>query len=210
MRIDPSFVKYAAERSNYCRVSHSCTQCDFKCTQKRILDTHSRTHSDERPFKCILCEYTTKRKSDLSIHRRCMHSEFAPRKKKREEAVAQLFESLTIRYVREYAIVFMYVCVPQRGTGRSVIAGSSESLFYAKDLNLRKCAKAPHFFWLIFYLCPALRSCLHCLHHPNLEATVRIHAPRYDAGEPNISLCMREFQGLLRCQSAIHGLHFWA
>ncbi len=86
--------------------SFVCSICDFRCRQKRILNTHMRTHSDERPFKCELCEYRTKRKSDLSIHRRCMHSSFAPRKKKREEVVARIFDTMSVRYQREFTIAF--------------------------------------------------------------------------------------------------------
>ena len=64
-----------------------------------------RTHSDERPFRCQLCEYTTKRKADLSIHHRCMHTG-RPRKKKREEDVAHFFDTQSMRYVREFNLSF--------------------------------------------------------------------------------------------------------
>ena len=84
----------------------ACTMCDFTCTLKRVLDVHVRIHSDERPFKCDLCEYRTKRKSDLPIHCKCMHSKHAPRKKKREEDVALMFDSLSITYRREFMISF--------------------------------------------------------------------------------------------------------
>ena len=85
--------------------SFVCSLCDFKCTQKRILVTHVRVHSDDRPFRCEFCQYSTKRKSDLSIHHRCMHTG-RPRKKRREEDVAGIFDALSIRYVREYTISF--------------------------------------------------------------------------------------------------------
>ena len=85
--------------------SLACSVCDFKCTQKCVLDVHMRTHLEERPFKCQLCEYTTKRKADLAIHHKCMHTG-RPRKKKREEDVAQIFDRNTIRYSREFNIPF--------------------------------------------------------------------------------------------------------
>ena len=67
----------------------TCLICDFKCTTKWALDVHMRIHSDERPFRCQLCEYTTKRKADQSIHHRCMHT-CRPRTKKWEEDVAHV------------------------------------------------------------------------------------------------------------------------
>ena len=96
---------------NYHKQTHEapsmgCGLCEFKCRQKWILDVHMRIHRDERPFKGELCEYRTKRQADIAIHHRCMHGKYAPRKKKREEDVAVLFDTLSIRYVREFSISF--------------------------------------------------------------------------------------------------------
>ena len=95
---------------NYHRRIHeepslACGICDFRCTQKWVLDVHMRTHSDERPFKCNFCEYTTKRKSDLTTHHKCMHTGRA-RKKRREEDVAHFFDTQSMRYVREFNLSF--------------------------------------------------------------------------------------------------------
>lgn len=85
---------------------YTCSECGFSTALKRVMDIHVPIHSEERPFKCDLCEYRTKRKSDLSIHRRCMHSEHAPRKKKREEDVSLLLDRFSITYRREFTISF--------------------------------------------------------------------------------------------------------
>ena len=63
---------------------YSCKKCDYKCTQKYLLDGHiNKEHGEssvEKPiklenekWKCPCCEYTNKRKSAVTKHIKSVH-----------------------------------------------------------------------------------------------------------------------------------------
>ena len=82
-----------------------CNQCSFTCTQKRILNTHRKVHSESRPYACKFCAYRCKRKGDMPNHVRCMHSG-RPCRKRREENLATTLDRLGLTYVRERVVNF--------------------------------------------------------------------------------------------------------
>uniref|UniRef100_A0A182RFP6 Uncharacterized protein n=2 Tax=Anopheles funestus TaxID=62324 RepID=A0A182RFP6_ANOFN len=47
-----------------------CPYCQMNCSKPSVLEKHIRRHTNERPFKCDLCEIAFKTKSNLYKHRR--------------------------------------------------------------------------------------------------------------------------------------------
>ena len=93
---------------NLHRVTHTeptfhCGVCSFVCKHKRTLDRHLVIHADERPHECPYCCFKGRRKQDVRVHMRCMHSG-KPRRKRKEEDVAQLFDSLAFPFYREFTV----------------------------------------------------------------------------------------------------------
>uniref|UniRef100_A0A182SFR1 C2H2-type domain-containing protein n=1 Tax=Anopheles maculatus TaxID=74869 RepID=A0A182SFR1_9DIPT len=47
-----------------------CPYCQMNCSKPSVLEKHIRRHTNERPFKCVLCGIAFKTKSNLYKHRR--------------------------------------------------------------------------------------------------------------------------------------------
>ena len=84
--------------------AYICEECGAQFQHKRVLERHCLCHRDERPFACGQCSYRSKRKHDVDFHIRAMHSDGKPRRKRHEEALASLFVSWEISFVREYVV----------------------------------------------------------------------------------------------------------
>ena len=48
--------------------SHSCDYCGKLFANRNNLVNHTRTHTNERPYKCDICEKTFKRNHHLTDH----------------------------------------------------------------------------------------------------------------------------------------------
>ncbi|XP_026680895.1 gastrula zinc finger protein XlCGF71.1-like, partial [Diaphorina citri] len=55
-----------------------CILCDRKFHRNSKLNSHMRTHSDVRPYKCDICEQHFKFNYDIQMHKRCVHSNIRP------------------------------------------------------------------------------------------------------------------------------------
>ncbi|XP_023951330.1 zinc finger protein 343 isoform X2 [Bicyclus anynana] len=49
---------------------HSCDLCDYKCAYKSILARHKKSHTGVKPFVCDICSYKCKEKHNLFMHMR--------------------------------------------------------------------------------------------------------------------------------------------
>ncbi|GFO12181.1 Zinc finger protein, partial [Plakobranchus ocellatus] len=47
---------------------YKCSYCDITCAKPSVLEKHLRTHTNERPFPCVVCGVSFKTKSNLSKH----------------------------------------------------------------------------------------------------------------------------------------------
>lgn len=52
---------------------HTCSYCGLGFFTKRILNNHIRTHTDERPFSCEICQQTFRIKAGLYLHKQHHH-----------------------------------------------------------------------------------------------------------------------------------------
>ncbi|KAB7495622.1 hypothetical protein Anas_08472, partial [Armadillidium nasatum] len=52
----------------------SCSKCEYTATIHRYLKIHEAVHSDERPYKCLKCDYSSKFSSNLTWHKKKYHS----------------------------------------------------------------------------------------------------------------------------------------
>ena len=55
--------------------SFKCNYCDKKFHQMIHLINHSRTHTQERPFKCQICGFNFSEKSSLLRHIQALHKD---------------------------------------------------------------------------------------------------------------------------------------
>ncbi|CAL4079130.1 unnamed protein product [Meganyctiphanes norvegica] len=53
---------------------YKCPICKTAWTTKQARNVHSETHSDEIQFKCEICDYSTRNKSNLKEHNNSAHS----------------------------------------------------------------------------------------------------------------------------------------
>lgn len=56
-------------------MKHKCDVCGHKCSNKTLLDTHMRKHTDQRPFECKICREKFRRKETLAKHQLTHSSE---------------------------------------------------------------------------------------------------------------------------------------
>lgn len=89
--------------------AYHCALCEFATQRKRALDVHLRLHSDEKPYACPHCLFRAKRKFEISLHVQSMHTG-RPRRKRREETVANTFNTLAVSYRREQTVTFDRLC----------------------------------------------------------------------------------------------------
>ena len=47
---------------------HYCNECNYMTQNKSCLVNHSRTHSEEKPFHCELCDQKFSQKGNLKVH----------------------------------------------------------------------------------------------------------------------------------------------
>lgn len=58
------------------RGKYVCDMCGIRCKKPSILKKHIRTHSNDRPFTCLSCNYSFKTKGNLTKHMKSKaHSE---------------------------------------------------------------------------------------------------------------------------------------
>ena len=83
------------ERDNF-----SCSYCEKKFTQQRILKQHEMIHTGEKPFRCSFCDYRGRQENSLRIHVRTHHTGDKPfscsycQKKFRQAANMQRHEKI--------------------------------------------------------------------------------------------------------------------
>ncbi|RXG57909.1 hypothetical protein Avbf_05976 [Armadillidium vulgare] len=53
----------------------SCSKCEYTAIKFAYLKVHEAIHSDERPYQCLKCDYTSKYSSNFSQHKKKYHSE---------------------------------------------------------------------------------------------------------------------------------------
>ena len=55
-----------------------CSKCSYQTRDKRWLDSHLLKHSEEKPFRCDICEYASRNPSSLIAHKKTVHSTDKP------------------------------------------------------------------------------------------------------------------------------------
>ncbi|KAL7633916.1 UNVERIFIED_CONTAM: hypothetical protein RMT77_015877 [Armadillidium vulgare] len=63
------------ETQKQSRIKFSCSKCDFTTWTHVCLKVHRAIHSNEKPYQCAICNYSTKFGSNLHIHKRKYHPE---------------------------------------------------------------------------------------------------------------------------------------
>ena len=71
---------YMRERVKHKRIHHGekpykCNICEYASKRKSDLIRHKRKHTREKPYKCDVCEYASAEKLSLIIHKRIHHGE---------------------------------------------------------------------------------------------------------------------------------------
>ena len=51
-----------------------CSQCDYRCKAKGILNQHMRTHTGKKPYKCTKCSYEVGYSSVIAVRHSVRHS----------------------------------------------------------------------------------------------------------------------------------------
>lgn len=47
-----------------------CSECNYRCNNKSMLNSHKKSHSNDYPFRCGVCNYAAKYRHALNIHLR--------------------------------------------------------------------------------------------------------------------------------------------
>lgn len=47
---------------------HSCSFCSYSTIYKDTLVKHERTHTGDRPFRCLICGYAASQRNNVRIH----------------------------------------------------------------------------------------------------------------------------------------------
>ena len=97
-----------------------CTYCDKKLTTRKGLEWHERQHTEDKPFKCPLCDIGFPSGGGLAQHKRGVHKIEGPRGsrpgcdayKKKSRSKGQL---LTPKW-----IIFMFIFLRVNKHGKSV------------------------------------------------------------------------------------------
>ncbi|XP_022104555.1 zinc finger protein Pegasus-like isoform X2 [Acanthaster planci] len=58
----------------------SWPNCSFTAKRRALLKNHLRNHSQEKPFKCRYCSYSTESRSNCNVHEQRMHTFQRPHK----------------------------------------------------------------------------------------------------------------------------------
>ena len=62
-----------------CSKTNVCEKCGKGFSRKSDLKRHASTHSDERPYNCVQCDFRTSRKDFLKVHERKKHDSNFPK-----------------------------------------------------------------------------------------------------------------------------------
>ena len=81
---------------------HVCDVCGFQTRLWRVFVVHRKVHEDKQ-LSCPECNYMARRREDLRKHIMSLHRG-RPRRKRYEEAVAQLLTTCQVPFVREHII----------------------------------------------------------------------------------------------------------
>lgn len=83
---------------------YECETCGFVCKQYKVLQRHMLLHGN-KDIACPHCHYKTCRREDLRRHIASMHAG-KPRRKRYEEQVCVMLETLQVPYIREVVVRF--------------------------------------------------------------------------------------------------------
>ena len=61
-------INHGQEEKSTKERKFKCTECDFACSAKSHLDSHTRKHRGEKPFQCTLCHKYFSQTGNLNKH----------------------------------------------------------------------------------------------------------------------------------------------